>query len=100
MIDEEFEEMRAELRKYMQDTNRKLIENWCKEAKYTRPVGYYNDLRGTMTIYAEYPGHLIGRTGIYINKFKEVLKKEFHKDYEVRFEEIRGEIVNCMEGLK
>ena len=100
MTDEEFEKVRADAHKWMQDKNRKLIENWCKEAKYTRPVGYYNDLRGTMTIYAEYPGLLIGRTGIYINKFKEVLKKEFHKDYEVRFEEIRGEIVNCMEELK
>lgn len=30
MIDEEFEEMRADAHKWMQDTNRKLIENWCK----------------------------------------------------------------------
>ena len=31
MIDEEFEEMRADAHKWMQDKNRKLIENWCKE---------------------------------------------------------------------
>ena len=97
MIDEAFEEMRAEVRKYIQDTNRKLIENWCNEAKYTRPVGYYNDLRGTITIYAEYPGRLIGRAGVYVYKFKENLKEEFHRDYEIKFVEIRGEIVNCKE---
>ena len=97
MTDEEFEEMRAEVRKYMQDKNRKLIENWCKEAKYTRPVGYFNDLHGTMTIYAEHPGYLIGRAGVHIDKFKESLKEEFYRDYEIKFVEIRGEIVNCKE---
>lgn len=44
MIDEAFEEMRTDAHKWMNDKNRKLIENWCKEAKYTRPVGYYNGL--------------------------------------------------------
>lgn len=97
MIDEEFEEMRAEAHKWMQDKNRKAIENWCNEAKYTRPVGYYNDLKGTMTIYAEYPGCLIGRAGVFVNKFKESLKEEFHRDYEIKFVEIRGEIINCKE---
>ena len=97
MFDKEFEEMRAEVHNFMQDKNKTLIENWCKEAKYTRPVGYYNDLRGTMTIYAEYPDYLIGRAGVHIYKFKESLKEEFHRDYEIKFVEIRGEIVNCKE---
>ena len=95
MIDEEFEEMRAYAYKLMKDSNRKLVEDWCKEAKYTRPVGYYNDLRGTMTIYAEHPGYLIGKAGVYVYKFKESLKEEFHKDYEIKFVEICGEIINC-----
>ena len=100
MLDKEFEEMRAEVHNFMRDKNRTLIENWCKEAHYTRPVGYYNDLNGTMTIYAEYPGYLIGRAGVHIYKFKESLKEEFHRDYEIKFVEIRGEIVNCKEELK
>ena len=100
MIDEEFEEMRSDAHRWMCETNKALIENWCKEAHYTRPVGYYNDLNGTMTIYAEYPGYLIGRAGVYVNQFKESLKEEFHRDYEIKFVEIRGEIVNCKEELK
>ena len=95
MIDEEFEEMRSDAHRWMCETDKALIENWCKEAHYTRPVGYYNDLNGTMTIYAEYPGYPIGRAGVHIYKFKESLKEEFHRDYEIKFVEIRGEIVNC-----
>lgn len=94
MFDEEFEEMRYDVHKWMNDRNRKLIEKWCNEAKYTRPVGYYNDLNGTMTIYAEEPGYLIGRSGVYVNNFKKNLKEEFRRDYEIKFVEIRGEIVN------
>jgi len=48
-----------------------------------------------MTIYAEQPGPLIGRAGVHVYKFKENLKKEFHRDYEIKFVEIHGEIVNC-----
>ena len=74
---------------------RRLIENWCKVAHYNRPVGYdisYSD--SVITIYAESPGILIGYQGKHVFKFKDILKEKFHKEYKVKFVEIRGEIVN------
>lgn len=47
-----------------------------------------------MTIYAEHPGCLIGKAGVYVNKFKDRLKEEFYRDYQIKFVEIRGQIIN------
>ena len=74
---------------------RKIIENWCKASHYDRPVGYdidYSDC--VVTIYAERPGVLIGYQGKHVFKFKDILKEKFHKEYQVKFVEIRGRIVN------
>lgn len=73
----------------------RIIENWCKAAHYSRPVGYdidYSDC--VVTIYAEHPGILIGLHGKHIFKVEEILKETFHKDIKVKFVEIRGKIVN------
>lgn len=73
----------------------RIIENWCKKAHYNRPVGYdISYSNAVITIYAESPGILIGYQGKHVFRFKEILKEKFHKEYEVKFVEIRGKIVN------
>ena len=73
----------------------RTIEKWCNAAHYKRPVGYEIDYsNNVVTIYAESPGVLIGYHGVHVFKFKDILKERFHKDYQVKFVEIRGGIVN------
>lgn len=73
----------------------RTIENWCNAAHYNRPVGYEIDYsNNVVTIYAEYPGILIGYQGKHVFKFKDILKERFHREYQVKFVEIRGRIVN------
>jgi predicted metal-dependent RNase len=92
--DDAWMEMRAEARRFAEERNSKLIEDWCKECHVTTPIGYDNDYSGVMTIYTDRPGYLIGKGGEKVNKFKEALKKEFRKEYEVKFVEVRGGFVN------
>lgn len=73
----------------------RIIENWCRAAHYKRPVGYEIDYsNNVVTIYAELPGVLIGYQGKHVFKFKDILKERFHREYQVKFVEIRGRIVN------
>ena len=73
----------------------RIIESWCKAAHYERPVGYEIDYsNNVVTIYAELPGVLIGYQGKHVFKFKDILKERFHREYQVKFVEIRGRIVN------
>lgn len=73
----------------------RIIENWCRAAYYERPVGYQIDYSDrVVTIYAECPGVLIGLHGKHVFKFKDILKERFHREYQVKFVEIRGRIVN------
>jgi ribosomal protein S3 len=97
MIDEyekEWQQLRGDILWHNANRNRKLIEKWCQECGVTSPIGYENDLNGVMTIYTEHPGALIGRGGEKIDKFKEELKQEFGRNYEVKFVEVRGGFVN------
>ena len=86
--------LRAEAHEFMHNKHKKLIEDWCAECKVTAPIGYYNDHNGTLTIYTDRPGYLIGKGGEKVTKFEEVLTKEFSKPYKVKFIEIRGGFVN------
>lgn len=90
----EWQQLRSEVYEYHAERNRKLIEKWCEECNVTSPVGYENNLDGVMTIYTKHPGKLIGKGGKDVEKFKAELKQEFGIYYEVKFVEIRGEIVN------
>ena len=87
-------EIRAESIRISKERNRKLIEDWCRECHVTSPIGYYNDYCGVITIYTDRPGYLIGRGGEKIQKFKEALKQEFHREYEVKLIEVRDGFVN------
>jgi ribosomal protein S3 len=87
-------EFRAQCHEFVHNQHKQLIEDWCKECKVTTPIGYYNDYQGTLTIYTDYPGYLIGRGGEKVRKFEETLSKEFGKPYKVKFIEVRGGFVN------
>lgn len=95
MYDDSFEKFRGECLEQSHNRNKQLIEDWCKKSKMTHPVGFYNDLSNhIMTIYTDRPGWLIGKAGIRFDEFKAALREEFGRDYEVKFVEIRGGIVN------
>lgn len=95
MYDNSFEELRYEVSNYYNNKNKEIVENWCKKCGMTEPVGYFNCLsKYEFTIYTTRPGIMIGFQGEHVNNFKEVLKEEFNHEYEVKFVEIRGSIVN------
>lgn len=90
-----FEREREDAINYMDNKNRAVLEKWCEAIGYKRPIGYYNKLsENKIIIYAERPGLLIGKAGVYVNLLKEILKREFNHDYSVEFVEIKGKIIN------
>ena len=95
--EDNFERVRYDALNYMYNKNKTIIENWCNECGMDEPVGYYNDLsKHELTIYTTRCGVMIGKAGKHINKVKEVLKEEFGRDYDIKFVEIRGNIVNIL----
>lgn len=96
MYDDSFERFRGECLEYNHNKNCNMIEEWCKEAGVTSPVGYYNELeKHIITIYTNKPGYLIGMGGCLVNKFKKRLCEQFYaNEYEVKFVEIRGGFAN------
>lgn len=93
MWEDDFQRLREEALEFSYNRNKKLIEDWCRKAGVTTPVGYYNDYK-TIHIYTDKPGLLIGKGGELVNRFKEFLKSEFHRNMEVNIIEIRGGFVN------
>lgn len=85
---------REDAHDFMLNRNKKLIEEWAKSAGVKTPIGFYNDSNGTLTIYTDKCGQLIGYHGETVNYFKEVLKKEFGKEYKINFVEVKGGFVN------
>lgn len=84
----------AEIRK----TDRKLIEDWCKDCGVTTPVGYSVDYSNSvLTIYTDRPGWLIGYCGEKVSKFREAWKQEHYREYEVKFVEVHCGFVNVKE---
>lgn len=101
MYDDSFEEMRSEALNYCANKNKVIIENWCKDCGMNEPVGYYNDLsKHELTIYTTRCGVMIGKAGKHIDTVREVLKEEFGRDYDIKFVEIRGDIVNILKHIK
>lgn len=95
MFDDDFERMREEALEYHDNKNKVIIENWCKECGMNEPVGYYNDLsKNELTIYTTRCGIMIGKAGKHIDNVRTVLNEEFHRNYDIKFVEIKGRIVN------
>ena len=94
--DDSFERLVGECLELDHIQNRKLIEEWCKEAGVNSPVGYHNELgKRRMTIYTDSPGYLIGKSGCLVDQFTKKLCKEFYvEEYEVKFVQIKGRFVN------
>ena len=78
--------------------NRKILsilEEWCDEAGVKTPVGYYkNSFKKCWEIYTDHPGFLIGKAGILVEKYKDILNKRFYCNYTIRFYEVQGGFAN------
>jgi ribosomal protein S3 len=92
--EDDWMEFRAQCHELVHNQHKQLIEDWCTKCKVTTPIGYYNDYKGTLTIYTDRPGYLIGQGGQMVREFEEAFSKEFGKPYKVKFVEIRGGFVN------
>lgn len=78
--EEQFLKMREAALYFLCNTAQEVINNWCKEAGVTSPVGYYNNLsKKEFMIYTDRPGYMIGRAGILVSSICEnVLKKSIY----------------------
>ena len=94
MFDEEWEEMREDVYLYMKNKNEALLKRWLSDIGYKDPVGYYVNLSDNVVeIYTTRPGVLIGRAGVNVDVLRQMLAKEFHREWQVKFVEIRGGFV-------
>lgn len=72
-----------------------ILENWCKEAGVKTPVGYYwNTSQKCWEIYTDRPGFLIGKAGVLVDKYKNMLNKRFYCNYKINIYEIKGGFAN------
>lgn len=66
-----------------------ILCKWCEEARTDHRLVYYNitnyihKKRCELTIYHPYPGYLIGKAGVYINKYKQELEKELNRKVKI-----------------
>lgn len=71
-----------------------ILCKWCEEAKIDHHLVYYNitnrifKKRCELIIYHPFPGYLIGKAGVYIDKYKQELEKELNKKVEINLVEV------------
>lgn len=95
MYDEDaFMKMREDAIDFMRKRYETILNKWCEEAKVETPVGYYDNHNGVFEIYTDKPGHMIGKGGELYNKFAAILSEEFHRNYQIKFVEVRGGFAN------
>ena len=95
MRDDEFMRVREEVLQSIHNTDRNILEKWCKDIGYDEPIAYRNyHYNSTMLIYTRKPGILIGYKGKNVELLKNALTKEYGKDYGVSFKEIDGTFIN------
>lgn len=95
MYDEDWENFRAEVHEWVKQREEGLLKRWIDEIGCKDPVGYYRDAYNkTMELYSTRPGALIGKTGVNIDRLKQMLTDEFHGDWRVKLVEVRGGFVN------
>ena len=94
-MDKEWEEFREEALRYTREREQGLLKKWLDKIGHTNPVGYYyNYSKKEIELYTTRPGFLIGKHGVHIFEFKDMLKEEFGYEWTVKFVEIRGGFVN------
>jgi len=64
----------------------KILKQWKKEAGATRVI-QYRYRNGILTIYSSQPGLLIGKAGVFVNKYKEILEKKVYDFKNLEFVE-------------
>ena len=94
-MDKAWEEFREEALRYTREREQGLLKKWLDKIGHTKPVGYYyNYGKKEIELYTTRPGLLIGREGVHIFEFKDMMKEEFGYEWTVKFVEIRGGFVN------
>ena len=90
----DFEEVIGKALETMSERNERVMKNFFYSIGYKGFVGYENDLRKKVfTVWTNKPGILIGKGGKNVCILKEILKEEFDYDYEIKFKEIKGEML-------
>lgn len=90
----EFEELRGEVLEEMDGRNERVLKNFFFRIGNKGIVGYENKLdKNKFTVWTDRPGILIGKGGKNVDILKEELKKEFNRDYDVEFKEIKGKMI-------
>ena len=73
-----------------------ILCKWCWEASVDFHTLYYTATRYKptdkneceITIYYPFPGYLIGKAGVYIDKYKQELEKELNRKVKINFVEV------------
>lgn len=66
-----------------------ILCKWCEEARIDHHLVYYNLKEGCeLTIWHPFPGFLIGKAGVYIDKYKQELEKELNRKVKINFVEV------------
>lgn len=90
----EFEELRGEVLEEMDERNERVLKHFFFRIGNKGIVGYENKLdKNKFTVWTDRPGILIGKGGKNVDILKEELKKEFNRDYDVEFKEIKGKML-------
>lgn len=63
---------------------RKFLKDWKEEVGVTRVI-QYRYRNGMLTIYTSQPGLLIGKAGVIVDKYREILKQEIFDFKELEF---------------
>jgi len=94
MDDYDWMEFRAEAHAFMKNKEETLLKKWLESIKYEKPVAYYFDLSNKeVTLYTTNPGILIGKAGVDIYRFQDMVSEEFHGEWKVKLVEVRGGFV-------
>ena len=90
----EFEELRGEVLEEMGERNERVLKRFFFRTGNKGIVGYENKLgKKKFIVWTDKPGILIGKGGKNVDILKEELKKEFNRDYDVEFKEIKGKML-------
>ena len=90
----EFEELRGKVLEEMDERNKRVLKHFFFRIGNKGIVGYENKLgKKKFIVWTDKPGILIGKGGKNVDILKEELKKEFDRDYDVEFKEIKGKMI-------
>lgn len=94
-FNDDFNELIDECLEYTRHKKETIIKEWLNKIGYTDPVGYDISFGPNVAeIYTTHPGVLIGKYGVKVNEFAEMLTEAFGGKWQVKFTEIRGGFVN------